>query len=90
MIGIDTNVLVRYLVQDDETQSVLASRLIENSISVDKPGYITLISLVDVVWVLKSCYSVNKSKLCTMITTVLGKIVSNRTIWIMSSCSKVI
>jgi predicted nucleic-acid-binding protein len=71
MIGIDTNVLVRYLVQDDEAQSVLASRLIEDSISVDKPGYITLISLVEVVWVLKSCYSVSKLKLCTMIKMVL-------------------
>lgn len=37
MIGIDTNVLVRYLVQDDKAQSMLASKLIENSISVDQP-----------------------------------------------------
>ena len=71
MIGLDTNVLVRYLVQDDDAQSVLASRLIEETISIDNPGYITLISLVEVVWVLHSCYSVNKSKLCTMIRMIL-------------------
>lgn len=71
MIGIDTNVLVRYLVQDDEAQAALASKLIEENISVDEPGYITLISLVEVVWVLKSCYSVCKSDLCTMIRMVL-------------------
>lgn len=49
MIGLDTNVLVRYFVQDDEVQSALASKLIAESVSVSNPGYITLISLVEVV-----------------------------------------
>jgi predicted nucleic-acid-binding protein len=71
MIGIDTNVLVRYLVQDDDGQSALASEFIEESISVEKPGYITLISLVEVVWVLKSCYTVNKNDLCTIVRMIL-------------------
>jgi predicted nucleic-acid-binding protein len=71
MIGIDTNILVRYLVQDDESQSLLATKLIEESISVNQPGYITLITLVEVVWVLKSCYAVNKSDLCKLIRMVL-------------------
>jgi predicted nucleic-acid-binding protein len=42
MIGIDTNVLVRYLVQDDKVQSLQASKLIENVISVDEPGFIKM------------------------------------------------
>lgn len=71
MIGIDTNVLVRYLVQDDRVQSLQASKLIEEVISVDKPGFITLITLVEVVWVLKSCYGINKTELCSMIKMVL-------------------
>lgn len=71
MIGIDTNVLVRYLTQDDDAQSLQASKLIEDSLSVDEPGFITLISLVEVVWVLKSCYGANKNDLCTMIKMVL-------------------
>jgi predicted nucleic-acid-binding protein len=71
MIGIDTNVLVRYLVQDDKVQSLQASKLIENVISVDEPGFITLITLVEVVWVLNSCYGVNKTQLCSMIKMVL-------------------
>lgn len=71
MIGLDTNVLVRYFVQDDEVHSALASKLIEESVSVSNPGYITLISLIEVVWVLESCYSINKSNLCTMIRMVL-------------------
>lgn len=71
MIGIDTNVLVCYLVQDDNAQSLQASKLIEEVISVDEPGFITLITLVEVVWVLKSCYGVNKTDLCSMIRMVL-------------------
>ena len=71
MIGIDTNVLIRYLVQDDEAQSLIATKIIEESISADKPGYITLITIVEVVWVLKSCYAVNKPDLCIMIRMVL-------------------
>ena len=55
MIGLDTNVLVRYIMQDDPGQSPKATRLIE-SLDSDKPGYITLISVVELYWVLTSCY----------------------------------
>ncbi|MDO5103376.1 MAG: type II toxin-antitoxin system VapC family toxin [Lautropia sp.] len=55
MIGLDTNVLVRYLAQDDEVQSAQATRLIE-SLSVQRPGFISQVSLVELVWVLESCY----------------------------------
>jgi predicted nucleic-acid-binding protein len=71
MIGIDTNVLIRYLVQDDASQSLVASKLIEEVISVNEPGYITHITLVEVVWVLRSCYGANKNDLCNMIKMVL-------------------
>ena len=71
MIGIDTNVLVRYLVQDDKVQSLQASTLIEEIISVDEPGFITLITLAEVVWVLKACYGVSKTDLCSMIKMLL-------------------
>lgn len=71
MIGIDTNVLVRYLTQDDETQSLKAAKLIEESISADKQGYITLITLVEIVWVLQSCYGATKHDVCNMIKMVL-------------------
>ena len=43
MIGLDTNVLVRYIMQDDAKQSAKANKLIE-SLSADKPGFIPLIA----------------------------------------------
>jgi predicted nucleic-acid-binding protein len=55
MIGIDTNVLVRYIMQDDPKQSPKASALIE-SLNADNPGFITLVSIVELYWVLTSSY----------------------------------
>jgi len=51
MIGLDTNVLVRYLAQDDKAQSIVATKLIEQTLSVSNPGFISVVSLVEVVWV---------------------------------------
>jgi predicted nucleic-acid-binding protein len=55
MIGLDTNVLVRYIMQDDPRQSIKATTLIE-SLDADHPGFISLISIVELCWVLTSCY----------------------------------
>ena len=71
MIGLDTNVIVRYLTQDDEHQVRLANNLIENELSVDNPGYITLIVLIEIGWVLTSCYKVNKTQLVDIYTQLL-------------------
>lgn len=55
MIGLDTNFLVRYIMQDDPKQSPMATRLIE-SLDGDNPAYITLVSVIELYWVLTSCY----------------------------------
>ena len=55
MIGLDTNVLVRYIMQDDPKQSAKATALIEQ-LSPDNPGFIMLVSVVELYWVLTSSY----------------------------------
>lgn len=55
MIGLDTNVLVRYIMQDDPKQSPKASALME-SLNADNPGFITLVSIVELYWVLSTSY----------------------------------
>jgi predicted nucleic-acid-binding protein len=70
MIGLDTNVLVRYVVQDDPQQSPKATRLIE-SLTADVPGYVTVVSLVELVWVLTSCYDSTKQEICAVLETLL-------------------
>ena len=47
MIGVDTNVLVRYIAQDDPAQSKRATRLIEHECSAATPGYVSLVALVE-------------------------------------------
>lgn len=54
MIGIDTNVLVRHLVQDDPAQSRAASQVITERCTRDEPGFINRIVLCELVWVLES------------------------------------
>lgn len=54
MIALDTNVLVRYLAQDDARQSALATRLIEETLSPSKRGFVSLVALIETVWVMES------------------------------------
>lgn len=70
MIGLDTNVLVRYLVQDDVVQSSKASACIESFTS-ERRGYIALTALVELVWVLTSCYGMEKEGLVHILEMLL-------------------
>jgi len=56
MIGFDTNILVRYLVQDDKIQSARATQIIEHELTEQERGFISLTTILEVVWVLKSLY----------------------------------
>lgn len=59
MIGLDTNVLVRYFAQDDAEQSARATVLIE-SLTDAKPGYLSQVVLIELVWVLQRCYDASR------------------------------
>jgi predicted nucleic-acid-binding protein len=62
MIGLDTNVLVRYLVQDDPEQSAAAGSLFD-TFTAEAPGFISTVSIVELVWVLQSCYEVGRHEI---------------------------
>lgn len=62
MIGLDTNVLVRYIMQDDARQSPLATRLLE-SLQPQAPGFLALVSVVELGWVLSSAYGLDRAQL---------------------------
>ncbi len=70
MIGLDTNVLVRYIMQDDPKQSPRASKLIE-SLDGDNPGYITLVSVIELYWVLTSCYALTREQVTQALEAIL-------------------
>lgn len=72
MIGIDTNVLVRYIAQDDPSQSKKASALIERECSEVSPGFVGLVVLVEVVWIAESCYHATREDVARMVRQILG------------------
>jgi predicted nucleic-acid-binding protein len=58
VIGLDTNILVRYIVRDDEAQTELATHLIETKCTREQPGFIALLVLIELVWVLSRPLSI--------------------------------
>nr|WP_315191554.1 type II toxin-antitoxin system VapC family toxin [uncultured Albidiferax sp.] len=72
MVGLDTNVLVRYLAQDDAKQAAIATRLIERELSASQPGFISLVVLVELCWVLKRLYAATEAELVTTVDDLLG------------------
>ena len=72
MIGLDTNVLARYLTQDDVRQAALANRLIENDLTIARPGFISLVVLAELCWVLSCLYSATMDELADMINDLLN------------------
>lgn len=72
MIALDTNVLVRYIVQDDAVQSGKATRLIESRCTRETPGLIDVVVLCELVWVLESAYGYGRDIVAGVIRQVLG------------------
>jgi len=72
MIGLDTNVLVRYITQDDAKQSAAAVKCMEQRCSHESPGYISLVTLVELVWVCETCYDASRGEIAAIIRNLLG------------------
>ena len=70
MIGLDTNVLVRYLVQDDEVQSSIASKIIDG-LTRDDPGFISSVDLAETSWVLVALYKLGREEIGDVIEALL-------------------
>jgi predicted nucleic-acid-binding protein len=71
VIGLDTNVIVRYLVQDDPLQAEIATRIFETRLSATARGFVSAVTLREVVWVLKRGYKRPKPELCSVIRALL-------------------
>lgn len=70
MIGLDTNVLVRYIMQDDAKQAAKATKLIE-SLTADDPGFVPLVSVVELVWVLQASFGLRREQITQAIDALL-------------------
>lgn len=70
MIGLDTNVVVRYLTHDDPAQTKKAIALFA-SFSAEEPGFLSLIVLVESLWVLERSYGFRKEEIVRVVETFL-------------------
>jgi predicted nucleic-acid-binding protein len=71
MIGLDTNVLIRYLTQDDPVQSAKATEILERRLTQKNPGFVSLVAMVETVWVLDRAYGLTARELATAVERLL-------------------
>lgn len=71
MLALDTNVLVRYLAQDDVKQSAAATRLIEQRLSPTERGFVSLVALLETVWVMQSRYAADTALIAGILSDLL-------------------
>lgn len=71
MTGVDTNILVRYLTQDDTAQARRVDMLVARAVQNDERLYIDDIVICELVWVLRAAYRFNKSTIIDAIARIL-------------------
>lgn len=74
MLGIDTNVLVRYLVRDDETQFEQVRRLLRRAAAAEERLFVSLPVLQETEWVLRSRYRVTKADIIDTLSALLDTV----------------
>src|SRR5271154_402296 len=70
MIGLDTNVVVRYLTHDHPAQTTAAVKVMD-SLSTDSPGFLSLIVIAELVWVLEAAYRFKKNEVAQVLEILL-------------------
>ena len=85
MKALDTNVLIRYLVQDDPNQSPKATQYIEQHCTTDTPCFIGHITLCELAWVLERLYHQDRAGITTVIEELLQigqlEVLDSHTVW---------
>jgi predicted nucleic-acid-binding protein len=71
MIGLDTNVLVRFVTKDDPVQSPAAAEFLD-SLTVDNPGYVPVITAVELMWVLRRGYRLSAADAAQVVRRLMG------------------
>ena len=71
MTGLDTNILVRCFALDDPIQSPAATRIMEKGLSAANPGYISVVAMVETVWVLDRAYGFGLGEIADAIERIL-------------------
>ena len=70
MIALDTNVLVRFLTQDDDAQFQVTAGLIEGCTR-DAPGYVCREVMIELVWVLERAYKYSREEIAEVLLSIV-------------------
>ena len=71
MIGLDTNILIRYLTQDDPVQSAKATEILERRLTPNSPGFVSVVAMVETVWVLDRAYGLPVKEIAAAVERLL-------------------
>jgi predicted nucleic-acid-binding protein len=71
MIGLDTNILVRYVTQDYPAQSAKAIEVIERRLTEEIPGFVSIVAMVETVWVLDRAYGLTPQEVAAVVERML-------------------
>jgi len=71
MLGVDTNVLVRFLVRDHEIQFQKARKLIKREVAAGRRVFVNQLVLLETVWVLRSRYGIPKNQIIDTLSGLL-------------------
>jgi predicted nucleic-acid-binding protein len=71
MIGLDTNILIRYIVQDHPAQASKATAIMERELTEENPGFVSIVVIVETAWVLDRSYGFATDKIAAVIERIL-------------------
>lgn len=72
MNALDTNVLVRFLVQDDEKQAQIVTQLLKDAESQQQTYFVSNVVVLELMWVLKAAYNVPRDTIVSAISELLS------------------
>lgn len=70
MIGLDTNVLLRFYLADDPQQTAVVQALFDG-LSEDRPGYVNMITLVELIWTLRVRFGIDRDRVAAVVSGLL-------------------
>lgn len=72
MAALDTHVLVRFLVQDDANQGLLARELIRSTLTKGEPLFVPVTVMLELEWVLRSNFGFDKAQIILTFSSLLA------------------
>ena len=72
MKAVDTNVLVRFLIQDDEIQTQIVTQILSEAEEAKQPLFVSQAVVLELIWVLKSAYEVSRQDILLSINELLS------------------